>query len=66
MSKSGKAPTYEEALEELRTISEGMESGSFTMDEIPGKVRRAKELIELCRNKLKGIETEVSSLLEED
>ncbi len=56
---------YEEALAELRTIIQELQEGTTSMDELADKSKRAKELIQFCKEKLRGTETIVKSLFEE-
>ena len=43
---------YTEAFEELQQIVREMEDGEITVDELSVKVKRATELIKICKNKL--------------
>lgn len=58
--------SYESALEELQTILQQLQEGSISMDELAERARRAAELIRLCRERLRDIETELDSLFPED
>lgn len=51
--------TYDSAYEALEEIVEQMESDKIQVDELAQNVRRAKELIAFCENKLRQIEAEV-------
>lgn len=59
-----KGQTYEAAFEELKQIVRAMEDGSISVDELTEKVKRATQLIEICKTKLQGTEEEVKSILE--
>lgn len=62
---SKKTINYEEAYEELKTIVEGLEDGEISVDELSLKVKRATELIRLCKKKLTATEDDVKTILEE-
>jgi exodeoxyribonuclease VII small subunit len=57
--------TYQQAIEELELIVQEIESETISMDELSGKVKRASELIRLCRKVLNSTETEVQNILKE-
>jgi len=56
--------TYEAALKELKTIIQELQEGSTSMDELAEKSKRAKELIQYCKEKLRGTEEVVKDLFE--
>lgn len=56
---------YEKAKAELETILEELERGEAGIDTLAKQVKRAAELIRLCREKLKNTEREVEGLLDE-
>jgi exodeoxyribonuclease VII small subunit len=58
-----KTITYAEAIVELETIVSDIENASIGVDELSEKVKRAAELIKLCRSKLSATEKEVNSIL---
>lgn len=55
--------TYNEAFEELQLIVSEIESGQINVDELTEKIRRASELIAICKAKLTSSEEEVEKLL---
>ncbi|HLT87802.1 MAG TPA: exodeoxyribonuclease VII small subunit [Sphingobacterium sp.] len=55
--------TYNEAFEELQLIVSEIESGQTNVDELTEKIRRASELIAICKAKLTSSEEEVEKLL---
>lgn len=57
--------SYTDALNELNTISRAIENESIPIDELAAKVKRASELIELCRKKLRSTEEEVKKIIGE-
>lgn len=56
--------TYQQAFEELQTITEQLESEEVSVDELAKKVKRAAELLEVCNAKLKSTETEVNKIID--
>jgi len=56
---------YTEAFEELQQIVRDMEDGEITVDELSVKVKRAAELIKICKNKLTSTEEDVNLILKE-
>jgi len=55
---------YAKAMEELEAIIEEIESESIDVDVLTEKVKRASQLIGLCRGKLRDTEGEVRKVLE--
>ncbi len=60
-----KSITYRQAIEELETIVSEIENEEISVDELSEKVKRASQLIVLCKTKLTKTEEEVSKVLEE-
>ena len=56
---------YTAAFEELQQIVRDMEAGEITVDELSVKVKRAAELIVICKNKLSSTEEDVNLILKE-
>ncbi len=56
---------YTEAFEELQHIVQHMENGEITVDELSLKVKRAAELIKICKQKLTTTEEDVNQILKE-
>ncbi len=56
---------YTEAFQELQQIVRDMEDGEITVDELAVKVKRAAELIKVCKNKLTSTEEDVNVILKE-
>jgi exodeoxyribonuclease VII small subunit len=54
---------YTEAYEELQNIVREIEDGEISVDELSVKVKRAAELIEICKNKLTSTEEDVNKIL---
>ncbi len=56
---------YTVAFEELQELISDMELGEIGVDDLAQKVKRASELIQYCRNKLKSTELDVASILKQ-
>jgi exodeoxyribonuclease VII small subunit len=56
---------YTAAFEELQQIVRDMEDGEITVDELAVKVKRAAELIKVCKKKLTTTEENVNEILKE-
>jgi exodeoxyribonuclease VII small subunit len=57
--------TYTEAFEELQGIVSEIEQGEISVDELSEKVKRATQLIKVCRAKLTTTEEDVTKILKE-
>ncbi|MBR0123299.1 MAG: exodeoxyribonuclease VII small subunit [Bacteroidales bacterium] len=57
--------TYETALQELNDIYQSMEDNAIGVDELTEKLKRASDLIKICRDKLKLTEEESKKILEQ-
>jgi exodeoxyribonuclease VII small subunit len=55
--------TYEQAYKELAEISSAIENETISVDELAVKVKRASELINICRSKLRDAESEVNKII---
>lgn len=55
--------TYKEALAELELIMEKLEKEEVDIDDLSGLVKRASELLALCRDKIYKTEHEVEKIL---
>jgi len=62
---SNKNTNYVEAFEELQQIVKEIEEGEINVDELSQKVKRATELISICKNKLNSTEEDVNKILKE-
>lgn len=56
---------YEDAIRELDEIVTKVENGSLDIDQLTATLKRAKELVALCRDVLYKTGEEVKALLEE-
>jgi exodeoxyribonuclease VII small subunit len=57
--------SYTDALNELNEISHAIDNESIPLDELAAKVKRASELITICRAKLRSTEDEVKKIIGE-
>jgi len=57
---------YSEAINEIEEILNEIETGELEVDVLADKVKRAGELIKLCREKLRKTEEELEENLEDD
>ena len=55
--------SYTQAFEELQRIVQEIENGKISVDELSEKVRRATELIAVCKTKLTSTEESVNQIL---
>lgn len=56
---------YMEAYNELQTILSKIESDELDVDELAKNVKKASELIKLCKSKLFETESEIEKIIEE-
>lgn len=57
--------SYTQAIQELEKIVSEIEQGEITIDILSEKVKRASELIRICKEKLMATEEDVSKILKE-
>ena len=62
---SEKEINYEAAFKELQAIVTEIELGQITVDVLSEKVKRASELIAICKMKLTSTEEDVNQILKE-
>lgn len=55
--------TYTDAFDELQGIVQDIEGGEVTVDALAEKIKRASQLITICKAKLTASEEEVDKLL---
>lgn len=55
---------YEEAVAELQDIVTKMENGSLDIDKMSEELKKAQQLIALCKDKLTKTEKEIAKILE--
>jgi exodeoxyribonuclease VII small subunit len=57
--------SYTTAFEELQKIVSEIEKGEISVDELSEKVKRAAQLIKVCKAKLTDTEEDVNKILQE-
>lgn len=57
--------SYSDAFAELQQLVKDMEDGEISVDDLALKVKRASELIKICKNKLSTTEEDVNQILKE-
>ena len=57
--------TYEQAIEELQQILKDLQNGNVKVDLLSEKANRAAELIQICKSKLRHVETHIQHLFQE-
>lgn len=62
-AKAQEPPRYAEMMEELERILEQLESDSIDVDELSARVKRASELIRVCRQRLVESQTEIEQVV---
>ena len=60
---SEKQISYNEAYEELQTILEDIKERNVDVDKLAAKVKRARELINLCEERIKKAELEIEEIV---
>ncbi len=65
MHKMTEKIAYTEAFEELQQIISEIEQGEISVDELALKVKRAAELLLICKQKLRSTEEDVNKILKE-
>lgn len=55
---------YEEALSRLEAIVDKMERGDMDIDTMASELKKAQELIKVCKDKLTHTDEEIKNLLE--
>lgn len=58
-------PRFRDALEELEKILGGIEGDEVDIDELADKLKRARDLLEVCRAKIRRAEVEVGQIVED-
>ena len=58
--------SYDEAIKQLDTIVNKMESNELDIDQMAEQLKQAKKLIKLCKDKLTKTDEEIKTLLQAD
>ena len=57
---------YEGAVRQLEKIVDKMESGELDIDSMAAQLKKAQELVKLCKDKLKRTDADIQKLLEKE
>ena len=57
--------SFRVALQELESILERIDGDGIDIDQLAGELRRATELLELCRGKIRKAEVEVNQIVQQ-
>lgn len=57
---------YEEAVRQLETIVDKLENNELGIDQLSTELKKAKQLIKLCKEKLTKTDNEIKKLLDND
>ena len=63
---SRKKLTYEQASNELQQILTALQGENIGLDDLARHLKRARELVEFCRHRLRDIEHDLEDLFEEE
>lgn len=59
-----KEKTYNEAIQELQSILDKIESGDLDVDILSEEVKKATQLLKFCKDKLYTTDTEIKKILD--
>ncbi|HEV7670251.1 MAG TPA: exodeoxyribonuclease VII small subunit [Thermoanaerobaculia bacterium] len=62
--EAGEPLSFRAAMEELEAILERIEGEEIDVDELAAELRRATQLLELCRGKIRKAEVEVTQIVQ--
>lgn len=57
---------YEDAVHQLETIVDKLESNELGIDQLSSELKKAQQLIKLCKEKLTKTDNEIKKLLDND
>ncbi len=60
---AAETPSFSVAMKELESILERIDSDGTDIDQLAAELRRATELLELCRGKIRKAEVEVNQIV---
>ncbi|MBT8234407.1 MAG: exodeoxyribonuclease VII small subunit [Bacteroidia bacterium] len=61
-----KKTSFDKANEELQNILHELQNEETSIDKLSTKLKRAKELVSICREKLQNIEVEIDNINDEN
>ena len=56
--------TYQDAYDQLTTLVDEIENEQVPLDELPGKIQLATELITFCQERLRAVENDYQKAIE--
>lgn len=56
---------YEDAVKQLREIVDKMENDELDIDSLAEQLKKAKQLIKACKEKLNNVDAEINKILDE-
>jgi len=59
---ANKKKGFDQAYEELQEIVASLQDDETGIDSLSSKMKRAKELVELCRDKLREVEEDIEAI----
>lgn len=57
---------YENAVRQLETIVDKLESNELGIDQLSSELKKAQQLVKLCKEKLTKTDNEIKKLLDND
>lgn len=57
---------YEDAVRQLETIVDKLENNELGIDQLSSELKKAQQLIKLCKEKLTKTDNEIKKLLDSD
>lgn len=57
---------YEEAVQQLETIVQRMENDELDIDELTTELKKAQQLIKMCKAKLTKVDEDIKKILSQD
>lgn len=57
---------YEDAVRQLETIVDKLENNELGIDQLSSELKKAQQLIKLCKEKLTKTDNEIKKLLDKD
>ena len=64
-SATAEEPSFSVAMKELESILERIDNDGIDIDQLATELRRATELLELCRGKIRKADIEVSQIVKQ-
>ena len=62
---AGDETSFGVAMQELESILERIDGDGIDIDQLAGELRRATELLEICRGKIRKAEVEVNQIVQQ-